>query len=102
MESNLHAFQTTLGRHDELQQKTRTLGEGENLADESATSLVSLITQQNQQEAKFLLKTKILLITDEISQGLAMDSPLRALKYSPLGYSVLNLLWAFLIENAFY
>jgi hypothetical protein len=76
MKSNFQAFQIALRRHEELQQKTKTLGEGENLANELATLLASLLTQQKQQKAKVLLKTKILLISDEITQGLAIDSPL--------------------------
>jgi hypothetical protein len=47
-----------LGRHDELQQKTGTLGEGENLADESATLLASLLTQQSNKKQKSCLKLK--------------------------------------------
>ena len=61
-----------MGRDEKLQQKTETLGERENLANECVTSLASLLIQQKQQEAKALLKTKILLITGEITQGLAM------------------------------
>ena len=62
-----------MGRDEELQQKNGTWGEGENLANEWATSLASLLTQQKQHEVKVLVKNRILLITDEITQRLSVD-----------------------------
>jgi hypothetical protein len=62
-----------------------------NLANECATSLASLLTQQKQQQAKVLLKIKILLITDEITQGLAMNSPLNGSKHTFASLSIIIL-----------
>ena len=58
------------------------MGEGVYLANEHATSLASLLTQQKQQQLKDLFKAQILLITGEITQWVAKDFPLRVSKHT--------------------